>query len=142
MVEKAAGEARGITREFLDSILKVSFFKTILSGEVTQFGGGRSELSVIVKPEHRQFLGAAHGGIIGALADDSCAWACASVAGELVTASYTINLLAPAMGERLVARGSVIKAGRRVVVGRSEVFSVQDGQEKLVAVFQATMSTV
>jgi hypothetical protein len=30
MVERAAGEARGITREFLDSILKVSFFKTIL----------------------------------------------------------------------------------------------------------------
>ena len=142
MVEKAAGEARGITREFLDSILKVSFFKTILAGEVTQFGEGRCELSVIVKPEHRQFLGAAHGGIIGALADDSCAWACASAAGELVTASYTINLLAPAMGERLVARGSVIKAGRRVVVGRSDVFSVQDGQEKLVAVFQATMSTV
>jgi uncharacterized protein (TIGR00369 family) len=131
---------RGITRGFLDGILKVSFFKTVLSGEVAQFGSGKCELLVKIKPEHRQFLGAVHGGIIGALADDSCAWACASVAGELVTASYTINLLAAATGDEVVARGSLIKAGRRIIVGKSEVYSVAAGEEKLVAVFQATMS--
>lgn len=130
----------GISREFLDSILKLSFFRTVLAGEVTQFGGGSCELTVQVKPEHRQFLGAVHGGIIGALADDACAWACASVAGKLVTASYSINLLTAAMGESVRARGRLIKAGRRIIVGRSEVYSANGVDEKLVALFQATMA--
>jgi len=132
----------GITREFLDSILKVSFFRTVLDGEVTQFGDGKCELAVQIKPEHRQFLKAVHGGIVGALADDSCAWACASAAGKLVTASYTINFLAAATGDRLIARGQLIKSGRHIAVGKSEVFSVTGHDMKLVAAFQGTMSIV
>lgn len=132
----------GITRQFLDSIIEVSFLRTVLGGEVSQFGDGKCEIVVNVKPEHRQFLKAVHGGIIGALADDSCAWACASVAGELVTASYAINFLAAATGDRLIARGQLIKAGRRIAVGKSEVFSVAGDEMKLVAAFQGTMSIV
>jgi len=54
-------DRKGISRDFLDEILKVSFFRTVLAGEVSQFGGGACELMVQVKPEHRQFLGAVHG---------------------------------------------------------------------------------
>jgi uncharacterized protein (TIGR00369 family) len=132
----------GISRAFLDRILEVSFFKTVLDGTVDEFGGGRCQISMVVRPEHRQFLRATHGGIVGALADDACAWACASVAGELVTASYTINLLAAALGDTLIARGRLLKAGRRIVVGRADVFSVQGDKEKQVATLQATLSPV
>jgi len=55
------------------------------------------------------------------------------VVGELVTASYSINLM---------ARGHLLKAGKRIVVGRAEIYSVQAGQEKLVAVFLATLAPV
>jgi uncharacterized protein (TIGR00369 family) len=132
----------GIDRRQLDSIIETSFFRSILKGEVTQFGEGRCELRVAVAQTHRQFLGAVHGGIIGALADDSCAWACASEAGELVTATYTLNLLATAMGSELIARGRLIKAGRRLCVGIAEVFSVKSTKKSLVAVFQGTMSVI
>jgi len=135
-------ERGGISRALLESILEGSFFCAVLDGAVDQFGEGRCQVSMAVKPQHRQFLGAAHGGIVGALADDACAWACASVVGELVTASYTINLLAPAMGDRLIAKGELVKAGRRIIVGRAEVFSVELGEEKLAAVYQATLSSV
>lgn len=132
----------GVSRANLDAILEVSFFRSVLNGAVNQFGHGRCQISIVVKPEHRQFLGAVHGGIVGALADDACGWACASTVGELVTASYSINLVAPAMGDVLIARGELLKAGRRMVVGRADVFSVQDGEEKLAAIYQATLSPV
>jgi len=132
----------GIDRQQLDGMISSSFFKTILNGEVTEFGQGRCELRIRVAPTHRQFLGAVHGGIVGAVADDSCAWACASSAGELVTAAYTINLLAAATGSELVARGRLIKRGRRICVGSSEVYSVESTGETLVAVFQGTMSLI
>ena len=137
-----AREMKAVGRQRLDDIIAVSFFKTVLGGEIREFGAGRCELFMIVKPEFRQFLGAVHGGIVGALADDACAWACASVAGELVTASYTINLLAAASGDSLIARGQLVKAGRRIIVGRSEVISVCGGAETVVAIYQATMSPV
>ncbi len=132
----------GVSRAFLDSILEVSFFRSILNGTVDHFGEGSCQIRIAVKPEHRQFLGAAHGGIVGALADDACAWACASVAGELVTASYAINLVAPAMGDVLIARGQLLKAGRHMIVGRADVYSVRDHEEKLVAVYQATLARI
>lgn len=131
-----------VGRQRLEDIIAASFFKTVLGGEIREFGAGRCELFMPVKPGFRQFLGSVHGGIVGALADDACAWACASVAGELVTASYTINLLAAASGDGLIARGELVKAGRRIIVGRAEVLSLSGGRETLAALFQATMSPV
>ncbi|MEM6566175.1 MAG: PaaI family thioesterase, partial [Pseudomonadota bacterium] len=61
---------------------------------------------------------------------------------EVVTAEIKINLLAPAQGDRLVARGRVIKPGRRLVVVASDVFAVTCGAEVLVAVLQGTMVPV
>jgi uncharacterized protein (TIGR00369 family) len=130
----------GISRDRLDQIIATSLFKTTLGGEVRKFGSGMCELYVPLKQEHRQFLGVAHGGIVGALGDDACAWACASVCGELVTATYTINFLAGASGQALVARGQLVKHGRRIAVGRAEVLSIAAAEEVLVAVFQGTMA--
>jgi len=129
-----------LTREILDIINGTSLFRNVLNGEVRHLGAGQCELYVALKPEHRQFLGSAHGGIVGALADDACAWACASMTGSLVTASYTINFLAPASGDALVARGQLVKAGRRVIVGKAEVYDIDGTTERLVSIYQATLA--
>jgi acyl-coenzyme A thioesterase PaaI-like protein len=50
-----------------------------------------------------------------------------------------VNLLAPARGERLVARGRVVKAGRTLTVCQGEAAVVRDGAEHVVAVMLATM---
>jgi acyl-coenzyme A thioesterase PaaI-like protein len=57
----------------------------------------------------------------------------------VLTVEYKINLLAPAQGERMVARGRVAKAGRTLTVCAGDVYSVTAGQEKLVATMLATM---
>lgn len=89
--------------------------------------------------------GFVHAGAVSAIADSAAGYAALSVmppdAGVLTT-EFKINLLAPAAGERLIARGRVVKAGRTLTLAQSEVFSATDGQEKLIALLTATLMAV
>ena len=101
---------------------------------------GKSELLLELRAEMTQHHGFAHGAIVGLMADNACAWAGASVAGDVVTGGYTINFLRPAIGKRLRAKGEVIKPGKRQVIVRSDVWA--EGGEKgtlHVASAQATI---
>lgn len=102
---------------------------------------GQSELVLELRPDMTQHHGFAHGAIVGLMADNACAWAAASAVGDVVTGSYTINFLAPARGSRLRAMGTVIKAGKRQVIVRSDVWAEGPGGQdrKRVAVAQATI---
>ncbi len=46
------------------------------------------------------------------------------------------------MGEELIARGSVVKAGGRQVVVRADAFAAKDGAERIVATALATIARV
>ena len=48
-------------------------------------------------------------------------------------------LLAPADGEKLIARGKVVRPGRTLIVTQAEVFAVRDGKETLCALMQQTI---
>jgi len=120
-----------------------SGFSSWLAVEPVKIWEGESELTLAVRPEMTQHHGFAHGAIVGLMADNACAWAAASVAGDVVTGSYTINFLSPATGNSLRSTGKVIRAGKRQVVVQAEVWS--EGGEvgtKLVAVAQATVMPV
>lgn len=120
-----------------------SGFSSFLGVEPVRMWEGESELLLQVRPDMTQHHGFAHGAIVGLMADNACAWAAASVAGDVVTASYLVNFLAPARGQRLRARGTVVKAGRRQVIVRADVWSEMDDAEPvLAAVAQATVSPV
>jgi acyl-coenzyme A thioesterase PaaI-like protein len=53
-----------------------------------------------------------------------------------------VNFLAPAEGERFVARGRVQRTGKTITVCSGEVVAVSGSEEKPVAVILATMITV
>ncbi|RMG59480.1 MAG: PaaI family thioesterase, partial [Deltaproteobacteria bacterium] len=61
---------------------------------------------------------------------------------SILTVEYKLNLLAPAAGEKVVARGYVVRPGRTLTVCRTEVFSVTGGEEKLCAASLTTMIAV
>jgi len=120
-----------------------SGFSSWLAVEPVKIWEGESELTLAVRPEMTQHHGFAHGAIVGLMADNACAWAAASVAGDVVTGSYTINFLSPATGSMLRSKGKVIRAGKRQVVVQAEVWSETEGEApKLVAVAQATVMPV
>jgi uncharacterized protein (TIGR00369 family) len=59
------------------------------------------------------------------IADTACVYAAFSLmpaGGSLVTVEYKMNILRPGRGS-LVARGSVIRAGRTLTVARAEVYA-------------------
>ncbi|MBV9454093.1 MAG: PaaI family thioesterase [Rubrobacter sp.] len=59
---------------------------------------------------------------------------------EVLTVEYKINFLAPALGEKLGARGEVLITGRRLFVCRAEVVAVSNGEEVSCAALQQTIS--
>ena len=52
---------------------------------------------------------------------------------SVLSVEYKINLLAPADGERLVASGQVVRAGRTLTVCDLEVVVLKDGGRTLCA---------
>ena len=57
----------------------------------------------------------------------------------VLTVEYKVNFLSPASGEKLIARGRVLKPGRTLTVCFGEVHALKEGKEKLVATMLATM---
>ncbi|WP_100260015.1 PaaI family thioesterase [Qipengyuania seohaensis] len=117
-----------------------SGFSNFLQLQPVRCWDGEAEILMDIRPEMTQHHGYAHGAIVGLMADNACAWAASSAIGDVVTGNYTINFLAAATGQRLRSKGSVVKAGRRQVVVRADVWSESDDADPvLVAIAQATV---
>lgn len=125
-----------LARRVLDS----QPFSALMGAQLTAFERGLAELSVPVRRDLLQQHGFVHGGVISYAADNALTFAGGSVLGPaVVTAEFKINYLRPARGARLVARASVVHAGRRQAVCRSEVFDVRESRQDLCAVALGTI---
>ena len=59
-----------------------------------------------------------------------------------MTSEMRIHLLAPARGDRLIARGRVVRPGRRLLVVTADVYAEAGGTETHVALLTGTMIPV
>ena len=106
---------------------------------------GFVEIALSPSPAVSQQHGFVHAGAVAAIADSAAGYAALSVMPEgsgVLTAEFKINLLAPAAGERIVARGRVVKAGRTLTMAQADVFAVTAGKEKLIAHLTATLMAI
>jgi uncharacterized protein (TIGR00369 family) len=74
-----------------------------------------------------------HGGAIGAIADIAAGYSGLTAAPdnmEVVTVEYKINFLASLSGGKLIAKGRVIKGGKRLIITTSEVYHYSDDHQK------------
>jgi len=86
-----------------------------------------------------------HAGIITTVIDSACGAAASSLMAPengVLSIEYKVNFLSPAVGEKFLGIGRVIKAGRNITVCSGEFFAKGNGHDKLVAVMQATMMTM
>ena len=86
-----------------------------------------------------------HGGVIGTLADSAGGYAAFGLMDAedgILTVEYKLNLMAPADGDLLVARGQVVRAGRTLTVARAEVGVVKNGVEVACAAMQQTLMRI
>lgn len=107
-----------------------------LGAHITSLSPGAVDVALAPKPAISQQHGFVHAGAVAAIADTAAGYAALSLmppgAGVLTT-EFKINLIAPAVGERIVARGRVVKAGRTLTVAQAEVVAESAGKVKLVA---------
>jgi acyl-coenzyme A thioesterase PaaI-like protein len=81
-----------------------------------------------------QYAGFLHAGMIAALLDTACGFAATTTSGmSVISSQFSMQCLAPAVGEEFVAIGRVDKAGRKQVFTSGQLFAVRDGVRKLVA---------
>lgn len=103
---------------------------------------GRTEIHVAHWDGIEQQHGLVHGGVVGMVADSAAGYAAMSIVAataSVLTVEYKINLVAPADGEKLIARGHVVRRGKTLIVTKAEVFAVKEGKETLCALMQQTI---
>ncbi len=136
---EGAAPAAVATLAILQDVVRASPFTKWTGCTVTRCDNGVAELEMPFKHDLTQHHGFIHGGVIGFLSDNVSAWAAASVVGDVVTADYSVKLLAPGVGEKFIARADVVKATKRLVAVESKVYVVKDGVKKLIAMGTATI---
>jgi uncharacterized protein (TIGR00369 family) len=141
--------AREEASEWAEERVRESFagqgLMDLLGARIVEVGKGTCEIEVAFRDELTQQQRYFHGAVAGAIADSAGGYAALILAPpdrEVLTFEYKVNFLAPAWGEKLVARGEVLSAGRRLLVCRAEVFAVSaEGEETPCAVLQQTIAT-
>lgn len=124
-----------------DSFARQSFMTT-LGAELTAIEPGYCEIQLPYRADLCQQHGYLHAGVTTTLADNAAGYAAFSlmpVNASVLTVEFKINLLAPALGERLIARGRVRRSGKTMSVVQADVYALQNGAEKHVALMLATM---
>jgi len=114
----------------------------LIGAAITEVEPGRVTIELTVRDDLTQQHKYVHGGVVGMIADSAGGYAAFTLMpadASVLTVEYKINMLAPATGERLVARGAVLKPGRTVSVVRADVVGIAAGKEKLVATMQQTL---
>jgi uncharacterized protein (TIGR00369 family) len=123
---------------------KTAAFNRWAGFEVTRAADGEAELRMEWREEDMgQYAGFLHAGLIGAMLDTACGFAAATVAGRVLASHFSVNCLSPALGRAFIARGKVVKAGRKQVFATAELYGQGDGDSlKLVATGSAILVPV
>ncbi len=97
--------------------------------------------SETVSQQHGHF----HGGVVGAIGDNSGGYAALSLlpaGSEVLTVEYKVNFIRPASGSLLSAEGLVVRAGRTLIATRMDVSVVGAKGVEVCGILQATMMRV
>lgn len=117
-----------------------------LGVRLIQVGPGSCDLELPYSDKVTQQQGGFHGGAMGALADVAGGYAALTVAPEgmeVTTVEYKINFLAALRGGRLLAKGRVLRAGRRIIVTTATVVHLDEqGNSTDCALLQQTLVPV
>jgi len=135
-------EAQVDLRAQVERMLAGQPFMELLGVRLGHVEPGKAELRLPYKRELTQHDGFFHGGVIATLADNvggAAGYTTLPPGMGGLTVEIKVNLLAPGVGEELIARGEVVRAGKRLVVCRSDVFALRDGKETLCATSLMTL---
>lgn len=128
-----------------DSFQRQRLLQT-LGARLLRVADGEVDIELPWSEAVQQQHGFVHAGAIATIADSACGYACLTRMPEgsaVLSIEFKINLLAPAVGERFVARGRAVRVGRTIGVAGAEVVAHSAAKpDSCVAIMQATMMRV
>jgi uncharacterized protein (TIGR00369 family) len=146
-VRGSGGDQQAEPDEAMRARIRASFARqammATLGADLVSIERGQVELALRKDERFTQQHGFVHAGAVAAVLDSACGYAAFSVMppeAAVLTASYTINLLSPAAGELFRMIGTVVRAGRSLVVCRGDAFA--DAATAPFAVMQATLTAL
>ena len=117
-------------------------FMVHLGARLAAVGPGTCAIACEPRAELSQQHGFVHAGVLAAIADSAAGYAALSLTppgSEVLTVEFKLNLLAPARGDLLIARGAVLRPGRTLTVCEAAVVAIEDGEETQCAAALVTM---
>jgi uncharacterized protein (TIGR00369 family) len=130
----------------LDARIRESFDRqtimTTLGASLEAVEAGKVVIALPYAKHICQQHGFLHAGVVTTIVDSACGYAGLSVMPEdsaVLTVEFKVNLMAPAKGERFIAEGRVIKAGRTLTVTQGEVIAIDGDKRATVAIMTATL---
>lgn len=127
-----------------DSFARQGAMDTV-GAKLVRVAPGEVDIAVARAPAIQQQHGYVHGGVVGMIADSAGGYAGFSTmppGASVLTVEYKMNLLSPADGDTILAKGRVVKPGRTLVVTQVDVYSIKHGREKLCALMTQTLMTM
>ena len=128
-------------RRSFDSLI----FMGTLGARLHRVAPGEVEIDLLFRDDLTQHHGYIAGAALTAIVDVACGYAAMTLmpsGASVLTIEYKVNFLSPAQGERMVARGRVVRPGRTVSVCSGDVVAIAGGNERIVATMLATMATI
>jgi len=116
-----------------------------LGARLSRTAPGEVEIELPYREALTQQHGFLHAGIVTAVMDSACGYAAFSLmppGAGVLSVEFKVNLLAPAKGEVLIARGRVLRAGRTISVCQADGIMRSGDSETPVATMLATIMTV
>lgn len=132
-------------RAFIEEKFAMPGFMSNFGTRLIELDHGHCVIEMPASPLIVQDQGFFHGGAIGALGDTAGGMVARTVlpeASDVLALEYKINFLRPGVGDKLVARASVLRQGRSTIVTRVDIDCVIDGVAKLCAAMQQTVVPV
>jgi uncharacterized protein (TIGR00369 family) len=120
-------------------------FMSMIGAEMISVDRGSIEIRFPFSTKLTQQNGFVHAGAVTSIMDSACGYAALSVGprdADVLSVEFKVNLLSPGIGESFVARASVKRAGKRLVVCIADAFAVRAGEEKLIATMLATIMNI
>jgi len=120
-------------------------FMGTLGARLGRVAPGEVDIELPVRDALVQQHGFVHAGALASVLDSAAGYAAFTLmpAGAAVLSiEFKINLLEPARGAAIVARGRVVRPGRTISVCRADAVAIDAGRETLVATLTGTMMCV
>jgi uncharacterized protein (TIGR00369 family) len=99
-------------------------FMALIGASLARVEPGEVDVELPFRGDLLQQTGMLHAGVVAAIGDVACGYAALTLmpeGAEVWSVEFKINLLAPAAGRRLIARGRVTRSGRTLSVCSADI---------------------